>query len=128
MLLLLSACRMCLVLLRSLLVWVSDLVIFYVITNGDFGEAWNWSSWLQLLGFSVLVLGTVVYNYTTLYVEAHFEELQQQYPPDSQEVLGLTGSHRASHTSMHSGRSGASKSSRASNRSIGTDRVLQTRF
>jgi drug/metabolite transporter (DMT)-like permease len=105
---------------RSLMVWISDLVIFYVITDGAFGEAWTWSSWLQLLGFGVLLSGTIVYNYTTLYVEAHLEELQKQYPPEDLEHLEAP---RAQ--SVHSGRSGHS---RASNRSIGSDRVLQTRW
>jgi len=60
---------------RSLLVWASDLLIFYALSGGTMGESWEWSSWIQLGGFAVLLAGTFTYNYTTLYAEAHYEAL-----------------------------------------------------
>ena len=35
---------------RPVSVWGTDLLIFYVITGGSFGEAWTPYSWLQLFG------------------------------------------------------------------------------
>ncbi len=52
--------------LRTLCVWVADLVIYYVISNGTLGEAWTMWSWLQLAGFTLLIAGTVMYNYENL--------------------------------------------------------------
>lgn len=43
-------------------VWIVDLAIFYVITAGEFGEAWTAWSWLELLGMGIMILGTAVYN------------------------------------------------------------------
>eukprot|EP00752_Nemacystus_decipiens_P007702 g6885.t1 len=47
---------------RPVSVWSTDLVIYYVITNGAFGEAWTQYSWLQFAGMMVLFVGTAVYN------------------------------------------------------------------
>lgn len=52
--------------LRTLCVWVVDLVIYYFISNGKLGEAWTKWSWLQLAGFSLLIAGTVMYNFENL--------------------------------------------------------------
>ncbi|CAN0427748.1 unnamed protein product, partial [Ascophyllum nodosum] len=38
---------------RPVSVWGTDLLIFYVITGGSFGEAWTPYSWLQLFGMLV---------------------------------------------------------------------------
>lgn len=38
---------------RPVSVWGTDLVIFYFITNGTFGEAWTHYSWLQFSGMMV---------------------------------------------------------------------------
>jgi len=48
--------------LRTLFAWVIDLMLFYIFTNGSLGEPWDRGSWVQLLGFTILVTGTVVYN------------------------------------------------------------------
>ena len=93
---------------RSLLVWISDLAIFYIFTNGKFGESWTWSSYLQLAGFVVLLIGTIVYNYTTLYVEIHHEKLQEQFGQYPE--TGLPQSSRHSQTSRSSAHSKASSS------------------
>lgn len=42
-------------------VWLTDLFIFYAITQ-SFGEPWTRWSWLQLCGTAVLLFGTAVYN------------------------------------------------------------------
>ena len=46
---------------RPITVWVSDLLIFYYISN-CFGEPWTHYSFVQLLGLAVLIYGTAVYN------------------------------------------------------------------
>uniref|UniRef100_A0A7S1NDH9 EamA domain-containing protein n=1 Tax=Eutreptiella gymnastica TaxID=73025 RepID=A0A7S1NDH9_9EUGL len=63
---------------RSLMVWVCDLVIYYWITDGKFGEAWTVGSWIQLLGFAVLLWGSCMYNYTTLFIEANLDALMEE--------------------------------------------------
>jgi multidrug transporter EmrE-like cation transporter len=48
---------------RPITVWITDLFIFYVITqSGDFGEPWTRWGWLQVFGMAVLLYGTAVYN------------------------------------------------------------------
>ena len=47
---------------RPVSVWGTDLLIFYVISNGAFGEAWtNWS-YIELAGMLLLFFGTAVFN------------------------------------------------------------------
>lgn len=45
--------------------WLGDLAIFYIIplpkSLGEIGEKWDRSSYLQAVGFAVLVAGTLVY-------------------------------------------------------------------
>lgn len=57
--------------LRTLCVWIADLAIFYIVTDGKLGERWTAYSWVQLLGFAVLVVGTVVYNWDNLVADYH---------------------------------------------------------
>lgn len=57
--------------LRTLCVWVADLALYYLFSNGTLGEAWTKYSWLQLVGFMLLVAGTLVYNYESLMVDYH---------------------------------------------------------
>lgn len=47
---------------RPLTVWMTDVFIYYVITNGAFGEPWNSYSYIQLGGMVVLITGTMIYN------------------------------------------------------------------
>jgi hypothetical protein len=47
---------------RPVTVWSTDLVLFYCITAGAFGETWSKFSWLQVLGMFVLLYGTAIYN------------------------------------------------------------------
>jgi hypothetical protein len=51
--------------LRTLFVWLGDLAIFYLIplpkSLGEIGEKWDNSSYLQAVGFVILVAGTLVY-------------------------------------------------------------------
>ncbi|KAI2502080.1 hypothetical protein MHU86_12399 [Fragilaria crotonensis] len=46
---------------RPITVWLTDMVIFYVIDR-SFGEPWTKWSYLQLAGMIVLLYGTAVYN------------------------------------------------------------------
>jgi len=48
--------------LRALVVWGSQLAVFYTTGSSIYGVAWTSNSWLQLSGFALLVLGTLVYN------------------------------------------------------------------
>jgi len=47
---------------RPLTVWAADLLIYYVISNGMHGETWTRWSYLQLVGMTVLLYGTAIYN------------------------------------------------------------------
>merc|ERR1711937_1033718 len=47
--------------LRTLVVWVADLIIHSVDPLNPLGEAWSVYSWLELLGFVVLVTGQMTY-------------------------------------------------------------------
>ena len=47
---------------RPVSVWGTDLLIYYCISQGTFGEAWtNWS-WLEFCGMVLLFVGTAVFN------------------------------------------------------------------
>lgn len=46
---------------RPITVWVTDLLIFYYI-NPLFGEVWTQYSYIQILGMTVLLYGTAIYN------------------------------------------------------------------
>ncbi|KAK4530648.1 hypothetical protein CCYA_CCYA05G1505 [Cyanidiococcus yangmingshanensis] len=48
--------------LRTFLVWIIDLWIYYRWSEGRFGEAWTPYSWLQVVGFLIVVAGTWVYG------------------------------------------------------------------
>ena len=43
-------------------VWALDLLLYYWLTRGKFGEAWTRWSWLELAGMLVMIAGTAVYN------------------------------------------------------------------
>ena len=47
---------------RSVVVWAVQLVLWYLADSSIYGTPWTANSWLQLLGFGFLVLGTLVYN------------------------------------------------------------------
>eukprot|EP00511_Aplanochytrium_stocchinoi_P001376 CAMPEP_0204836982 /NCGR_PEP_ID=MMETSP1346-20131115/26788_1 /ASSEMBLY_ACC=CAM_ASM_000771 /TAXON_ID=215587 /ORGANISM="Aplanochytrium stocchinoi, Strain GSBS06" /LENGTH=400 /DNA_ID=CAMNT_0051972157 /DNA_START=181 /DNA_END=1384 /DNA_ORIENTATION=- len=46
---------------RPISVWLVQLILFQVL-DGKFGEKWATSSWLQLAGLIVLLIGTAIYN------------------------------------------------------------------
>jgi hypothetical protein len=46
---------------RTFVVWGMNLFIYYFISQ-DFGAPWTANSWLTLIGFCVLVFGTLLYN------------------------------------------------------------------
>ncbi|KAG2422797.1 hypothetical protein HXX76_015744 [Chlamydomonas incerta] len=50
--------------MRTLFVWLVDLLLFYTpLGMGQLGESWSVYSWLQAAGFVVLVSGTLVYRH-----------------------------------------------------------------
>jgi drug/metabolite transporter (DMT)-like permease len=57
--------------MRTMCVWVVQLILFYALRNSDYGhkhpgigERWTMSSYMQLSGFVLLVTGMFVYNRT----------------------------------------------------------------
>lgn len=50
--------------MRTLFVWLIDLLLYYTpLGLGRLGEAWDKYSYLQALGFAILVAGTVIYGH-----------------------------------------------------------------
>jgi drug/metabolite transporter (DMT)-like permease len=47
---------------RTILVWVVDIIIFYFSSNKEYGESWTKHSYVQLIGFFILIVGTLIYN------------------------------------------------------------------
>ena len=63
--------------LRTVLVWIIALCIFYLGNDSDYGEAWHVpESWYILLGFSVMTSGIVVYYW----YKSQDDELTKQHP------------------------------------------------
>lgn len=46
---------------RTIVVWLLQLVLFYCGAT-QYGESWNKYSWLQAVGFVLLICGTLIYN------------------------------------------------------------------
>eukprot|EP01100_Stratorugosa_tubuloviscum_P008728 TRINITY_DN3631_c0_g1_i2.p1 TRINITY_DN3631_c0_g1~~TRINITY_DN3631_c0_g1_i2.p1 ORF type:complete len:191 (+),score=52.98 TRINITY_DN3631_c0_g1_i2:888-1460(+) len=62
---------------RTVLVWVTNLMIYYWFSHGKYGEKWvNYSSCLQLSGFIVLVLGSFTYSASIKYPFFNYTETQ----------------------------------------------------
>jgi drug/metabolite transporter (DMT)-like permease len=47
---------------RSVVVWGVQLVAWHLFESRTYGTPWTSNSWIQLLGFIILVIGTLVYN------------------------------------------------------------------
>lgn len=58
---------------RPISVWMTQLVLFQLF-NGKLGEKWVTSSWLQLAGLIVLLLGTAVYNGNLKLPGIHYDD------------------------------------------------------
>jgi drug/metabolite transporter (DMT)-like permease len=48
--------------LRAVVVWGTQLVMYYIFGSKTYGVAWTENSWLQLVGFLLLLAGTLIYN------------------------------------------------------------------
>jgi len=59
--------------LRTICVWAIDIFIYYVISE-TYGEAWTKYSYVQLIGFVLLVIGTMVYNGVIRFPCLRYEE------------------------------------------------------
>jgi len=46
---------------RTFVVWAVDLLLYYAVSK-EFGSAWLPHSWITVIGFCILVLGTCLYN------------------------------------------------------------------
>lgn len=76
---------------RTLAVWLVGLLLYYTpLGGGRLGESWNKYSWIQALGFVVLVTGTVVYGKGDEEAEAAEAEAEGLAPLD--ETLVPAGS------------------------------------
>ncbi len=53
--------------LRATVVWGVQLLMYYGFHSTAYGVAWTNNSWLQLLGFILLVFGTLIYNEVIAY-------------------------------------------------------------
>eukprot|EP00965_Chrysotila_dentata_P250765 6209633-Pleurochrysis_carterae.AAC.5 len=47
---------------RPITIWLVELAMYYVFTNGAHGESWTKGSFLQLAGLIVMLFGTAIYN------------------------------------------------------------------
>merc|ERR1712113_991864 len=48
---------------RTMILWIFGLVVFYGFDSKlPFGESWTPYSWLQLIGFVIMVLGQCIYG------------------------------------------------------------------
>jgi len=47
--------------LRTVVVWAVNLFIYYFISK-EYGSAWEEHSWITMLGFGILIFGTLMYN------------------------------------------------------------------
>jgi len=64
---------------RPIAVWATDLVIFYTISHGSYGEAWVWpGSYIQFAGMLTLFFGTAVYNGSIPFIGPTEEELEEE--------------------------------------------------
>jgi hypothetical protein len=85
--------------LRTLVLWIAQLVLFYaVIESSDYGhhhptlgEAWSVWSWLQLVGFALLVTGMLAYNRTIALPFCKYER-ERAAPTDGAGSVHLSGS------------------------------------
>jgi hypothetical protein len=57
-----AICRSILEACRTLGVWVVDLVLFYILQMEDVGEPWTAWSVMELVGFTLLVYGTMSFK------------------------------------------------------------------
>ncbi|KAG2447436.1 hypothetical protein HYH02_007761 [Chlamydomonas schloesseri] len=99
--------------MRTLFVWLVDLLLFYTpLGLGQLGESWSVYSWLQAAGFVVLVSGTLVYRHgdyeanRRLLVEALALRHAEAPPEAIEEATGAAaaaGHHGAAATAPGSG-------------------------
>lgn len=58
---------------RTAVIWIVDLFIYYVVVpNSVFGESWNGWSFMQLLGFGMLVWGSFTNNAMVKYPRLYY--------------------------------------------------------
>jgi len=72
--------------IRTVCVWAISLILYYA-TNHDFGEPWETSSYIQLLGFAFLILGAFVYNAVFKIPGFKYEDVAQKSPNEIQKPL-----------------------------------------
>jgi len=63
---------------RPVSVWGMDLILFYAITHGVFGEAWTTMSYVQLAGMCILILGTLIYQGKVKIKGLSYEEVRTE--------------------------------------------------
>lgn len=76
----LSAVTRCLIdCMRTAVVWGFQLGLYYGVSR-EYGNGWTSHSWLQLVGFGMLVLGTLIYNGVIRLPAIDYRRLNLEFP------------------------------------------------
>jgi len=51
-------------------IWCVGLCIYYIFESKTYGESWNQYSWMQVIGFVILLVGNLVYNLNVILAKA----------------------------------------------------------
>jgi hypothetical protein len=75
----------------TVLVWAVNLVVFYA-GAPEFGEGWGKYSWLQLIGFVLLLAGTATYNGAASMIKNKFCAPKEVAEVEQQPLIAPTSS------------------------------------
>eukprot|EP00741_Cyanophora_paradoxa_P007637 tig00001178_g7386.t1 len=75
--------RMLLETMRTLSAWLIGLTLYYVVSHGQYGEKWGHGSFTQLLGFVIMVTGTIVYNRSELVADSEEDSSAGEKEPEA---------------------------------------------
>jgi len=71
---------------RTILVWLAAIILFYAGLPA-YGEGWKQFSWLQLLGFGLLLIGTGIYNGIFQMIREKCSKKKKSQPEEEAERL-----------------------------------------
>jgi len=71
---------------RPITVWATSLALYYIFTDGAFGETWGVWCWLEFAGMIVLLIGTAIFNasITLPCFDYAYEAYSDDVPPAQQ--------------------------------------------
>ena len=81
---------------RPVSVWVTDLLLFYLFTDGTFGERWTYGSWVELVGMLLLFLGTAIYNGTVKVPSIDYDVIDDGDDDESEPLASSHSGHAPS--------------------------------